>query len=231
MLSAQFTGNATDAPPEMEAVGRGANTFLGEADHRIANNLLLVAGLVRMQGAELAKRSKPIDPRDVQQLVAEVAARIDAVARLHRLLSDPDAHAGVDIGAYLQDICSSLVSSLAPPGTIALTHKWTKSCLVSPREAPPLALIVSEMVTNAIKHAHPTGIAGKIAVGCHQEADGMLVVEVADDGVGLPDGFDPAVDGGFGLRLAHRFARQLKARLVFHQTGLGLRILLLKPAQ
>jgi two-component sensor histidine kinase len=183
-----------------------------------------------MQGAELSKGSAAMDRGEVRMLLEDVAARIGTIACLHRLLSEPARHAGIDLGTYLEEICESLVSSLTFAGSVTLTTKLERDCLVSPRDAAPLGLIVGEMVTNAIKHAHPTGVAGKLTVSCHREVDGMLVVEVSDDGVGLPEGFDPAVDGGLGLRLVRRLAAQLRARPVFHQTGVGLRFFLLVPA-
>ena len=82
---------------------------------------------------------------------------------------------------------------------------------------------------NAIKFAHPTGVAGHLLVGCSRHED-IITVEVVDDGVGLPERFDPTVDGQFGLQLLRLLAAQLKARLEFDDTGLGLSVRLSLPA-
>jgi two-component sensor histidine kinase len=81
---------------------------------------------------------------------------------------------------------------------------------------------------NAIKFAHPTGVTGHLLVGCNRRED-MTVIEVVDDGVGLPERFDPTVDGQFGLQLLRSLASQLKARLEFDNTGLGLSVRLSLP--
>ncbi|MBK8209504.1 MAG: ATP-binding protein [Rhodospirillales bacterium] len=82
--------------------------------------------------------------------------------------------------------------------------------------------MISEIIINAIKHAHPSGVTGRLTVRCVRRTDGQLVIEVKDDGVGLPEGFDPASDGGLGLRLVQLLSRQLNATCRFDSTALGL---------
>ncbi len=87
-----------------------------------------------------------------------------------------------------------------------------------------VALIVGEAVTNAITHAHPTGVEGKIAVECKQDAKGAIVICVTDDGVGLPVDFDPAQDGTAGFRVMRALSERLGAKLTFKSTSLGLQV-------
>ena len=83
-------------------------------------------------------------------------------------------------------------------------------------------MLTSEAIINALKHAHPAGVRGEITVSCRKIGrECMLVIE--DDGVGLPDGFNPATDGGLGFRTMRQLAQQLKARLNHQSTPLGLR--------
>ena len=84
----------------------------------------------------------------------------------------------------------------------------------------PLTQIVAEALTNAIKYAHPAGQTGTIIVRCRRDAAGLRV-EVADDGVGLPRGFDPKADSGYGTRLLTGLARHLGATLSFDAPGGG----------
>ena len=83
---------------------------------------------------------------------------------------------------------------------------------------------------NAVKFAHPAGVAGELLIACNRHDD-LIVIEVTDDGVGLPEGFDPKVDGQFGLQLLRSLASQLKARLEFDNTGVGLCVRLSLPAE
>ena len=92
----------------------------------------------------------------------------------------------------------------------------------------PLALIVTEMVANAIKYAHPGGAPGAIvAYGSGDET--FTMIEIADNGVGLPENFDPKTDGKLGLQLVRSLAKQLGATLVFDSDALGLRFQIFVP--
>jgi len=66
-------------------------------------------------------------------------------------------------------------------------------------------------------------------VGCHRDADESLFVEVADDGIGLPDGFDIAVDGGIGAKTIRLLARQIGADIEFDSSGIGVEFALRLP--
>lgn len=194
---------------------------LAEAHHRISNSLTVIASMVRLQAADVAARQDQISANEVRLVLDDVAARIGTVAQLHRLMSKAPRRNAVDLVDYLREICGNLATALSMNGELKVTGP-AGSCLVPPDQAVSLALVASELVTNAIKHCHPSGVAGRIEVHCDRDQDGALVLEVGDDGVGLPDGFDPAVDGGLGFRLVHSLVDQLCASVAFHDTGLGL---------
>ena len=166
---------------------------------------------------------------EVHSLMQEVGTRIDSVGLLHKLLtSKPDLEA-IDIGAYLREICTPLVASLSAVSPVDLVLHAKPDLNVAPQQAPLIALIVTELVVNAIKYSHPTQINGKIVIDCHEDFDGTLVVDVADDGVGLPEGFDPEGDGHFGFQIIRTLAAQLHGSLTFNSTDLGLRVRILVP--
>jgi two-component sensor histidine kinase len=82
---------------------------------------------------------------------------------------------------------------------------------------------------NAVKHAHPTGLPISFEIACTRSKDGGLVLEVGDDGIGLPEGFDTATDGGLGFRLIRALADKLNARLAIESDALGLQFRLRVP--
>jgi two-component sensor histidine kinase len=80
--------------------------------------------------------------------------------------------------------------------------------------AVPLALVVSELLTNALKYAFPPDHpGGTVRVALWAPAGGALAVLVEDDGIGLPEGFAPAASAGVGMRVVTTLARQLAAEL------------------
>jgi two-component sensor histidine kinase len=210
--------------------------FLGvnsaaESDRRIADNLATVAGLVRNQAADLCSRSVPIDREEVAAILAELGGRVDAVARLHQLLAENPAEPALNLAEYLQDIAAAIVAALSSDRDIRLRFAPDPHCYVPPERALPIGFIVVELVTNAVKYAHPTGVAGEIRVACSQGPNGTITVEVADDGVGLPEGLDPTRADSLGLRLVRSLAAQLGARVRFAHDALGLSCVLQVPGE
>ena len=219
----------------VENISCGAATLpqsdlAAEADHRIANNLSLISSLARMRMADICKQSAKMDTGKVRLVLEEFAGRLDAVARLHRLLADGRGVRSVEIAGYLRAIATGTVSSLTSEGEIDLQINSDVGYRVAPEKALPLGLLVSELVTNAIKYAHPAKVAGKIGLECRGSASGAVTIEVSDDGVGLPEGFDTAKSGHLGFRLLRLLAEQAGGTIEFESSELGLRVTLDIPA-
>lgn len=200
-------------------------------DRRIADNLSIVASLIRDQASSLDGYSNPIDRGDVQTILTELGGRVDALARLHRLLAESSAEASLSLGKYLKDISAAIVAGLSDDHDIRLRFACDPHCFVPPKRALSLGFIVVELVTNAVKYAHPTGVAGEIRVGCEQRLDGTIIVEVSDDGVGLPEGMDPMKADSLGLRTVRSLAAQLGAGVGFEHDALGLSCVLQMPGE
>ena len=218
------------ASPSLQAsAGVSARDAVAEANHRIANNLCLVAGMVRMNAREVASAAEPMSNEKIRAILEEIGGRIEAIAHLHGLLASHDRGQPIDLSDYLREIAQTVVSSFTFLGRARLSYASEAACLVAPERALAIGLIVGELVTNAVKYAHPAGVNGRIIVACNN-VDGAVVVEVADDGVGLPQGFDPMKDGGLGLRLVRSLAQQVKGGLAFNDTGIGLSVELRMPS-
>ena len=206
-------------------------TLAAGPDRRIADNLSIVAGFVRDQASSLDGRSSTLDRDEVQAILAELGGRVDAVARLHRLLAENPAEAAVSLSDYLQDISTAIVAALSDDHDIRLQFACDPHCFVPPDRALSIGFIVVELVTNAVKYAHPTGVAGEIRVGCEQRPDGTITIEVSDDGVGLPERMDPMKADSLGLRIVRSLAAQLGARVRFEHNALGLSCVLQMPGE
>jgi two-component sensor histidine kinase len=135
---------------------------------------------------------------------------------------------GVNLGDFLEEI-SEMISWLGPRGKMVLTID--KSChgYIDARHALHASLITAELLTNASKYAHPSGLPVRIHLVCDTKDDGSFVVEVTDDGVGFPENFDPSTDGGIGFQLMRALADGLNAELRFEHDSLGVCARLVKP--
>jgi two-component sensor histidine kinase len=199
-----------------------------EADHRIANNLTMLTGLIRLQAAEARRGKSPLTPAEVSKLLEELAARVETVAKLHRMLAVAGKR-GVKIGHYVREICET-VTSLSAAARTSVSATYDCDHDMEAARALPAGFIIAEMMTNALKYAHPTGIPVRLHVSCTQTDDASICIGVADDGVGLPERFNPSTDGGLGFRVMRSLAQQIGAELNFTTGPLGTTCrLILKP--
>ena len=175
-----------------------------EADHRIANSLAVISGLVRVRaGADQGHAN--------ETFLLEIADRIDTVAKLHRLIAHPNSDA-VELHVYLQEICQRLGSALATTVAPSFSVSCPLNQTVPFDVAMPLGLITAELFSNSLKYAHPTGLPAKISVSCNAvpaDAPTAFLFEYEDDGVGFPEGFDISNDGNLGMRFIRSVSKQI----------------------
>jgi two-component sensor histidine kinase len=203
---------------------------LAEADHRIANNLASLSGAVRLQRNAISKSGKTLTAAQVCLLLDDISARIEVTAKLHKSLALAVSGDGVDLGNFLREI-SEMIGTLGPERKMNLTVKCSGEGYIEPRHALHAGLITAELITNAIKYAHPSGLPVIVQVHCETRGDGSFMVEVTDDGVGFPENFDPRTDGGLGFQLMRALANGLNAELQFEHDSLGVCARLVKPGR
>jgi len=173
----------------------------GEADHRIANSLASISGLVRVRARAADDVANP------RTFLFEIADRIDTVARLHLLLAHSN-NGHVRLDQYLREICNRLGSALAT-NTPVYSVDCSPEHVVPSNVAQPLGLITAELFSNSLKYAHPAGLPVKISVACGRTPAGELILSFEDDGVGFPEGFDVSNDGHLGMQFIRLLCEQL----------------------
>ncbi|HEY6815756.1 MAG TPA: sensor histidine kinase [Croceibacterium sp.] len=224
-----YSKNSEAKQPEGFLAFASSYDSLAEINHRISNNLALLASTVSMRAAGFSRRKAPVDGHEVATALHEITARIAIVGHMHRLLSTRPGSDHAQFGPHLRELCRLFISALSAPDQWELVESDIDDCSVPADRFLPLSLIVTEVVTNALKYAHPARVPGKLTVGCRCEADGAIVVEVSDDGVGFPEGFELAAGGGIGSRTIHVLAQQIDAELRFDSHATGLRFELRLP--
>jgi two-component sensor histidine kinase len=172
------------------------------------------------------KQSPNLPQERLSQTQALLRYRRDGVERRHRPFMSRDGCYSVDLSKFLREIGTSALSA---GEQTELVFDLKADCEISATRAEAVALVVREAVTNALKHAHPAGVPGNICVASAHDKDRGLVVEVADDGVGLPEGFDPLTVDSTGIRLMRRCADDVSGRLEFGRPPIGLCVRLEMP--
>ncbi|ACL24271.1 sensor histidine kinase [Chloroflexus aggregans] len=195
--------------------------LLREVHHRVKNNLQIVSSLLRLQAEHIS------DER-VSAAVHDSQNRIRALALVHEQLYRSESLAHIDIGEYLQNIATSVWRSLSIRGSpIRLVSEVINGISINIDQAIALGLIVTELVSNSVKHAFPTGTAqGTISLRVRQD-NTVLHVEVADNGIGMPPQIN-AGGGSLGMQLVHGLCRQIGATLSFGE-GPGTTVIIRVP--
>jgi two-component sensor histidine kinase len=189
--------------------------LLREVHHRVKNNLQIVASLIRLQpGPPEAK--------------TEMARRIAAMSAVHEQLYLSDQIGRLDVGDYLRKLVDNLAETY---GRRTAVNYDLDRIGAEIELALPLGLVVSEITSNAFKHAFPDGRAASLTVELKRQDEDNARLRISDNGVG----FDPEQqDGGLGLRLLQAFSQQLNATYGFHIEGgttLELTCPLIRPAE
>ncbi|MCC7411454.1 MAG: ATP-binding protein [Gammaproteobacteria bacterium] len=169
----------------------GISTFYKEIHHRVKNNLQTVAGLLRMQ-------IRRLDRLSAEQALEDSINRILSIALVHDTLAQGEIGM-VDFGQLVSRIVSLQTAEMPSPPQVTVEIVGPTVMLTS-REATSLALVVNELVQNAIQHSRSGSEGGRVHVGV-QQADERIEVAVIDDGAGLPDGFDIGRDANLGLTI------------------------------
>jgi two-component sensor histidine kinase len=206
-----------------------SNSYLhAEVDHRVANNLAVLSSSIRLQAKSIALARMLLTAGEASTLLQEVSVRLEVVSKLHKLLGGALAGDRIDVGEFLGEICATL-RTLGDGERIKIHLLSNCTQMVVQEKALSIGLIAAELITNSIKYAHPTGLPVDIEIVCQKQSRGSFFVEVRDDGVGLPEGFDATVDGGLGFKLIRSLADQVGAVMSFSHDGLGLRSRLVMP--
>ncbi|MCZ0814285.1 MAG: sensor histidine kinase [Pseudomonadota bacterium] len=197
-----------------------------EANHRIANHLALLACHVRLKGAELVRRDPPPKLADLSLLLDAIGAQITAISQLHRLLSSEGTESSADLSHHLGMICSALGSGVS--GDVVIVESLASDCTIAPQHLLPTAQIVTEVMTNAIKYGRRPGRSGRIVVCCSKDASGTVLVEILDNGPGLPAN---GLGSGFGYRLVQALVGQIDGAIEYRSTNQGLTVCLSLPLE
>src|SRR5262245_18876984 len=136
---------------------RRQTDLVAEANHRVANSLALLGGLVRMQARAIGKNSHAHSNAEIRLLSDGIAARIATTGQLHRMLATMPTEGTIPLNAHLTEVCANLITAFSSEQQPVSIEHHGQACQVLTRQVQPLTLIVCEILTNALKYAHPAG--------------------------------------------------------------------------
>jgi two-component sensor histidine kinase len=177
-------------------------TMFTELQHRISNNLQLVAALLNLETGNVADQS-------AKKALDEASKRLALIGKLHRNLYDPEG-AEIDFGVFLKTLCDDVVSAWNARNVDCLVKSIRMT--LPPEQSIPIALIATELMSNSLEHGLKGRPHGKINVDVRRDGADTIILEVADDGNGLPPGFDVAMAKSLGLNIVQILTKQIDGR-------------------
>jgi two-component sensor histidine kinase len=205
-------------PEELEAVSRALlrlhrseaalrralaerELLLKEVNHRVKNSLQLVLSMLSLQGHAFK------EPQ-TRELFTKAIARVTAIAAIHeRLYQDADPLT-VEMHTYLTGLCAELVRASGMEDNAQATLQIEVEQMRLPTEhGVAVALVVNELVMNALKHAQPSSGAAAINVRLIRHGAGQVRLTVADNGAAPEQSANEVA--GLGTQLIRMLARQL----------------------
>jgi PAS domain S-box-containing protein len=190
------------ANTKLSALVTEREMLLVEVNHRAKNSLAIAASLLAIQG-----RRQP-DPA-VRALFEEAQERLNAMARVHDLLSKSEKAQRVDVSVYVADLCEALRPITENDDRIRLEAKMEDAILVDADTAVPLGIVLTELITNAVKYAFPAPRSGTILVQASRSQPGWVELVVRDNGIGLSS----LREGSLGYGLVRSLVQQIRGEI------------------
>jgi len=172
--------------------------LLKEIHHRVKNNLEVVSSLLALQSAQ-------IDDPNTKDAMQESQNRVQSIGIVHQKLYQGTNLGAIEMKDYFINLGESILDSFGAEKRVTIECAMEQLDL-DIDTAVPLGLIVNELLTNTLKYAFPQGQAGKVQIKLHKQKNGVLQLEVSDDGIGK-SGFIHGT--GFGGQLVNLLTQQL----------------------
>jgi two-component sensor histidine kinase len=185
--------------------------LLKEIHHRVKNNLQIIHSMLNLQ-MSYVRDEKAIE------LFKESKNRVYSMALIHERLYQSESLAKIDLPEYIRSLTTNLFLSYGVSERIIQPTIDVENVPLDIDRLIPFALIVTELISNSLKHAFPelpgrAGVEGEILVELRRGFGNKLLLTVRDNGIGMPDGLKLLNSGSLGLKLVSVLVRQLRGEI------------------
>jgi two-component sensor histidine kinase len=189
--------------------------LLKEIYHRVKNNLQVVSSLLNLQSRRVANK-------ETKRLLDDSANRIKSMALVHEQLYRSENLSSIALRKYLLQLTHSLSSMNESVSRHVRLQLEMEELYLGIESAIPLGLIVNELVSNAYRHGYESStMKGIILLRITPRSGGNILLEVKDDGRGLPADFEPGRGTSLGMQLVVTLTQQLGGELKWESANPG----------
>ncbi len=193
------------ADRQLRASLREKEVLLKEIHHRVKNNLQVISSLLSLQAESL-------DDPFARGMLEQMNTRVRSIAAIHEVLYGAADFSRIDFSTYLNRLANDLTAVYSDQiGGVSVSVE-AGPILLDITQAVPCGLIVNELLTNSFKHAFRNKASGKVEIS-FECIDQVCALQVADDGVGLPDDVALQNSKSMGLQLFSLLVMQIKAEV------------------
>jgi PAS domain S-box-containing protein len=214
----RFEQAVKDRTAQLQSALEAQKTLLHEVDHRVKNNLQMISSLIVMQ-------SRTIPDPAIRESLRSMLERVEALSTVHRRLYQSDDVTRFDVADFVRDLVSDVLAA-SGRSDIAMNLDL-EPVEIKAERAAPVALMVNELVTNALKHAFNGSGANRLDVSVKPDGD-IVRIEVHDNGAGINGATG---DASFGMKLINALSRQLQATVEWSNSDPGTRVAINLPAE
>jgi two-component system, sensor histidine kinase PdtaS len=149
---------------------------------------------------------------------------VHAISLIHQKLYQSENLSVIDMAAYIKDVVEYLADNLDAAHRIRFNVS-IQTLELDVAQAVPLGLIINEAVTNSVKYAFPNEGNGEIDIKIQQSFANGIVLDIQDDGIGLPKDFDWQHTQSLGMSLMMGLAKQLDGQFeVINNKGITIQV-------
>lgn len=191
-----------------EAAARAAaslgekETLLREIHHRVKNNMQAISCLINLQSAQ-------VEDRNVARMFEQCRERISSLSKVHEKLSTSENPSRINFHEYTAELASEMLNSHGKNGRVSIITD-IDDIFLGIKEAIPCGLLMTEILSNAMKYAFPGEKTGKVTIRFKRSGRGTYTLTMADDGIGLPGGIDLESATTLGMELIRELTKQIK---------------------
>jgi len=200
------------AEKQIKASLHEKEVLLREIHHRVKNNLQIISSLLNLQ-------SQHVEDSKALEMFTESRLRVRSMAMVHEKLYRSENLSRVDFKEYVRSLSYHLFQMYGVTPDKVTLDMDIENVLLDINTAIPCGLLVSELISNALKHAFPEGRTGAVTINMKPIENGGIELRVSDNGVGLEGDLDIKNTESFGLQLVDMLTEQLQGTLSIDRNG------------